>query len=515
MKKKSLIKLFFLFILGVISSLSLPPYNFFIINFFTFSIFFGFLFKELEKKTNYKKFFFYGWFFGFGFFSTSLYWITISLTFEDQFILLIPFALILIPSFLAIFYGLITIAFKLLRPKNLISAFFLFSLLFGLVEFIRGTIFTGFPWNLIVYSFSDKITFLSILSLIGTYSLNLIVLSFFTAPALFILRNSKKEIGICIILFLLPIFFLIYGNNQKKIFFNKDLTEMPHTIRVLGSNISLDRFYYNVDSDKVISDLIDLSSPDFSKKIIFLWPEGIIPNTYVNTMSTYKDIFANEFNENHVIVLGITNREIKSNNYKFFNSLSIFDNNLNLLSNYNKVNLVPFGEFLPFERTLNKLGLQTITNNFGSFSKGKNREIIDLNQNSNFEISFLPLICYEMIYTGNLSKKKNFNFIFNISEDGWFGDSIGPKQHFSHSIFRAIETGKYIMRSSNNGMAAIINPLGQVEKKLDYGVSGYIDFNEKRDFKTTMFSTYGNKIFFVMILLYIFLMFSFNRMKNE
>ena len=112
-------------------------------------------------------------------------------------------------------------------------------------------------------------------------------------------------------------------------------------------------------------------------------------------------------------------------------------------------------------------------------------------------------------------KKKDFNFIFNISEDGWFGDSVGPKQHFSHSIFRAIENGKYIMRSSNNGMAAIINPLGQVEKKLDYGVSGYIDFNKKRDFKTTTFSTYGNKIFFVMILLYIFLTFSFNRMKNE
>ncbi|WP_440931660.1 apolipoprotein N-acyltransferase [Candidatus Pelagibacter sp.] len=515
MKKKSLAKLFFLFILGVISSFSLPPYNFFIINFFTFSIFFSFLFKELENETNYKKFFLYGWIFGFGFFSTNLYWITISLTFEDQFIFLIPFALIIIPSFLAIFYGLITITFKFLRPKNLISAFFLFTLLFGLVEFIRGTIFTGFPWNLIVYSFSDKITFLSVLSLIGTYSLNLIVLSFFTAPALFVLRNSKKEIGICLFLFLLPIFFLIYGNNQKKIFVNKDLREMPHTIRVLGSNISLDRFYYNVDPEKVIIELINLSAPDFSKKIIFLWPEGIIPNSYTNTMSLYKDIFTNKFNENHIIALGITNRELNNDNYEFFNSLSIFDNNLNLLSNYNKVNLVPFGEFLPFEKTLNKLGLETITNNFGSFSKGQNREIIDLKQNSNFNINFLPLICYEMIYTGNLSKKKNFDIILNISEDGWFGNSIGPKQHFSHSIFRAIESGKYILRSSNNGMAAIINPLGEVEKKLDYGVSGYIDLNKKRDFKTTMFSTYGNKIFFVMILLYIFLTFSFNRMKNE
>ena len=123
MKKNSLVHLIILFFCGVLTSFSLPPYNFFIINFFTLSVFFGFLFKELEKKKNYKIFFLYGWLFGIGFYSASLYWITISLTFEEQFTLLIPFALILIPSFLAIFYGLITIAFKLLRPKNLISAF--------------------------------------------------------------------------------------------------------------------------------------------------------------------------------------------------------------------------------------------------------------------------------------------------------------------------------------------------------------------------------------------------------
>ena len=203
-----------------------------------------------------------------------------------------------------------------------------------------------------------------------------------------------------------------------------------------------------------------------------------------------------------------------NNDYNYYNSFSIFDSKVNLIDNYNKIKLVPFGEFVPLENILNKFGLKTITNNIGSFDKGVNRKIIEI-QDDLKQINFLPLICYEIIYSGNLTKDFDFDFILNISEDGWFGDSIGPKQHFSHSIFRAIETGKYIMRSSNNGMAAIINPLGQVEKKLDYGVSGYIDFNEKRDFKTTMFSTYGNKIFFIMILLYIFLMFSFNRMKNE
>ena len=88
---------------------------------------------------------------------------------------------------------------------------------------------------------------------------------------------------------------------------------------------------------------------------------------------------------------------------------------------------------------------------------------------NNQQLKFLPLICYETIYSGKLTKNFNFDYILNISEDGWFGKSIGPKQHFSHTIFRAIENGKYILRSSNNGMAAIINPLGEIEQKIDFG----------------------------------------------
>ena len=134
----------------------------------------------------------------------------------------------------------------------------------------------------------------------------------------------------------------------------------------------------------------------------------------------------------------------------------------------------------------------------------------------NFEsLSFLPLICYEIIYSGKLSTNFNFDYIFNISEDGWFGKSVGPKQHLVHSIYRAIESGKYVIRSSNNGVGVIINPLGKIENKIDYGKDGFIDFNKRRDIEQTVFSKYGNKIFFILILLYIFLIFSFNRFKNE
>ena len=514
MKKKNLLDVLILLFLGALSSLSLPPFNFFLINFFTFSLFFIFLFKKLNTQS-YKKFFFlYGWLFGFGYFLSSIYWIAISLTFDQNFNFLIPIVLIIIPFFLSLFYAVITLFFYIFKPKNILSAFFLFSLLFGIIEFIRGIILTGFPWNLIVFSFSQNLNFISIISVIGTYSLNLIVISFYTVPALYVLRKSKKEIFVTIFLLFLPILFFTYGSYQKKEFLNSELKKNPYTVRIIGSNISINRFYDNLETEKVINELISISSPDKEKEIFFIWPEGIIPNTYLDELDLYNDIISRYFNKNHLIGLGITSREISNDDYKYYNSFSILDNNLNLIDHYNKINLVPFGEFLPFENILNKIGLRLITNKIESFSKGKNRKILKIG-NSYQELKFLPLICYEIIYSGNLSESYDFDFIINVSEDGWFGKSIGPKQHFAHSIFRAIENGKYVIRSSNNGMAAIINPLGQIEKKIDYGKSGFIDFEKRREFNQTIFSTYGNKIFIILILLYISLIFSFNRIKNE
>jgi len=262
------------FFLGAFSSLSLPPFNFFLINFFTFSCFFFLLFKKSNIQSNKKIFFYYGWLFGFGYFLTNLYWITISLTFDHNFNLLIPIALITIPAFLALFYGFVTLLFHIFNFKNLISAFFLFSLLFGLIEYVRGNILTGFPWNLIIYSFSENISFLSFMSVIGTYSFNLLIISFFTAPAIYIMRRSKKEVTLTILLLLFPIILFAFSSSQKKIFYSKELKENSYTIRAIGSNISLDRFYKNTDAESVIHELITLSSPNPRKKNIFFVARG-------------------------------------------------------------------------------------------------------------------------------------------------------------------------------------------------------------------------------------------------
>ena len=203
--------------------------------------------------------------------------------------------------------------------------------------------------------------------------------------------------------------------------------------------------------------------------------------------------------------MGINTKKIINNSSKIYNSMVILDNKLNLISEYNKINLVPFGEFLPFENFFKKLGLKKISYGYESFSAGNDRQLISLND-KNF--NFIPLICYEIIYSGKVNLKSDkTNFIINISEDGWFGDSIGPHQHFSHTIFRAIEEGKNIIRSANNGISAYIDSNGIVISKLESTKKGVIEINKYKKFNETLFSKFGNKIFFYILLFYISIIF--------
>ena len=514
MKKKIYIESIILILLGSFSSLSLPPFNYILINFLTFSLFYILLIKISEVSKNKKLFFLYGWLFGLGYFTSNLYWISISLTFDESFKFLIPLSVVLVPAFLALFYGLASFLFLILKPKKNLSSFFLFSLTFGTIEFIRGTIMTGFPWNLIAYSFSNHIEILSITSIIGTYGFNLFCISLFTSTSFLILRDSKKEIIVCILFLIITLSFYFFGSHRLEKFNNIEANNLNYKLRVISSNISIDRFYKDTDPISVINDLIKISSPQNNEKTIFIWPEGILPDISKDQLKEYKFLFQNEFNENHILAIGINEIKKDSQIIKYFNSFVIYDHNFEILNSYNKVNLVPFGEFLPFEKMLSLIGLKSITNNYQSYSRGEKRDVLEVNKND-FSVRLLPLICYEIIYTGNIFNNRNFDFIINISEDGWFGQSIGPHQHFAHSIYRAIESGKYVLRSANNGIAAIVNPLGVIEKQVHLNQSGFIDLLKTKKIEPTIFSKYGNKIFVLIILLYISLIFSFNRNKNE
>ena len=303
----------------------------------------------------------------------------------------------------------------------------------------------------------------------------------------------------------------IIGQNEINNQNNTTKLSNNFVIKVVSPTIDINRFY-DVDQEKdIIKNLIQLSNPKKELKTLFIWPEGIFTQTNISNLKKYKNIFKNNFSKNHLIVLGIN--EVKKKNT--YNSLVVVNSNLEIIDFYNKNKLVPFGEFLPFEEILKRIGLRTITNSYNSFSEGKYRNIIDL-KNEEFNIKFLPLICYEIIYSGKLSKNnKNYDVIINISEDGWFGQSIGPIQHFTHSIFRAIEEGKSIIRSSNNGLSAYVSPKGEIIKKSESTHEGVFEINNLVQVKQTLFSKFGNNIFFYFLLIYISLIFFLKKIGDK
>ena len=507
------------FFLGAIAILGFSPFNLTFINFFVFS-FLLFLILTVKKKTQsfYRKkksnkFFFYlGCSFGFGFFLLGNYWITISLTYDDVFIGLIPFALILIPLFLSLFFGFAILIIGNFAEKR-ISFILFFSMIFSIFEFLRGNLLTGFPWNLISYTWSWSLESIQILSLVGTYALSLFSITIFCIPFLFFQKKIAKEN----IVFLLIFLFLIFSNyfyGTFKLNDNKFRYDNNISIKIVSPNISL-KDYYIKDEITRINELVKISNPQKNKKTLFIWPEGIFYASNLDDIKKYKNLFEKKFSENHLIVLGINNfiNFDDNSDKKYYNSLVVLNSKLEILSLYNKIHLVPFGEFLPFEKTLSKIGLKKITPGYNSFSSGKTREVINLGRKFNNKIIF-PLICYEIIYSGKIkNKNQNPDLIINISEDGWFGQSIGPYQHFTKAIYRAVEEGIFIARSANKGISAFINPSGSVIKSLNTGESGNIEVNFPYFSSSTLFSNYKNKIFYLIIFLYMFLILILKKYK--
>ena len=507
------------FSLGALTILCFAPYSLSFVGFFTFSILLFLIFnvkKRTQSKYRKKKFnlyFFYlGSSFGFGFFLFGNYWISISLTHDEIFTGFIPFALIIIPLFLSIFFGLAILLVGTYAEKN-ISFILFFSFTFSIFEFLRGNLMTGFPWNLISYTWSWSLEIIQILSLIGVYSLSLISITLFCTPFLFFQKKIVFK-NLFFILFFLIIFISNYSYGVFKLNNSNYSFDRNLYVKIISPNFSLKE--YNTRSEESqLKRLIKISDPEKGKKTLFIWPEGIFYQSYLEDIKKYKNLFKNKFSENHLIILGInnfTNSNVEDKK-KYFNSLVVLNHKLEILSLYNKINLVPFGEFLPFEKTLSQFGLKKITRGYNSFSPGDKRTIINLGNKFNEKL-ILPLICYEIIYSSKIKEKNQFpDLAINISEDAWFGRSIGPHQHFTKAIYRAIEEGVFIARSANRGVSAFITPNGKVLKSLNTGESGNIELDFPQFNQPTLFSNYGNKIFFLIVLLYIFLTLFFKKFK--
>ena len=468
------------FFLGNMTVFTFQPFNLSFINFLIFpALFLLTTYTKKKSKNTYRKkpyllnLFLIGYIFGIGFFLSGVHWISHSLTFDQNFKFLIPLAIVGFPIFLGLFFGLGTLIVGPFLQNNF-SSVLLFSSSFAFMDYLRAKILSGFPWNLWAYTWSGQPEVLQSLFHLGFFSFNLFCIIIFLSPLLMIFKKKKNFFTFFIII----LFFFgnyIYGssiikkNNEQITNLNLD-SENSIYIKIISPSFDLK---YNLNEAELrtnISNLVKYSDPDKNKKTLFVWPEGIFTGFTFDEIKEYRILFEKAFSENHLILFGSNTLQENSKNFDTFNSLVVTNNKLDIIFQYNKMKLVPFGEFLPYENFFSKLGLKKITEGYGSFSKGSDNDTFILNN-----INILPLICYELIFPELNQNQKNL--IINISEDAWFGNTIGPKQHFAKAIFRAIENNVYLVRSANKGFSAFIDNKGIIKKVLRPNERGAIELN--------------------------------------
>ena len=509
----------FPFILGILTVFSFQPYNYSYINFFIIpALFLITTYVKKKSKNTYRKkpylfnLFLIGYLFGIGFFLTGTSWISHSLTFDENFKFLIPITLIGLPLFLGIFFGLGNLIVGPFLRNNFISIL-LFSSSLASMDFLRAKIFTGFPWNLWAYSWSWTPEVLQVLPIIGFFSFNLICIIIYCSPLLLIFRK-KYDVTIFVIISIIFFSNFIYGSSTIKKndkYLEKLELNSKNSIftKIISPNFELKYNLSNEDISKNISKLIRYSAPDNKRKTLFVWPEGVFTGFNFEQIKQYQLMFEKNFSDNHLILFGVNTVHESHSNNQVFNSLVITNNKLDILFKYNKTKLVPFGEFLPFENILGKLGLKKITEGHGSFSKGKETNMFMLG-----ELKLLPLICYEVIFPELSKNFKQKNLIVNISEDAWFGDTIGPSQHLAKAVFRAIESNVFLIRSANKGFSAFINNKGTIQKILKPNETGVIELNVPF-INNTQIKYKIDLIFFILLFTCLFIFIIFKKNENK
>lgn len=484
------IRYFVLIITGSFLALAFAPFNWFLVGAISITV----LFVLTNRAKNYSTIFYQAIAYGFGFFLAGNYWIAISLLVDaKQHGWLIPFAITLIPLCLSIYIGLTCIFYKFIINKltisNLSAKIFIFSLIWLFFEILRSNLFSGFPWNLIGYVWLFNINIAQFASIFGVYGLSILAIITYLLPCYFIdIKNNKiryidprqlilKDKLFIIIILILLIILSIYGKDKiaNSVEINKN-----YQIRVIQANIKQDLKW---DPEKKYQNLlthINLSNKDSHHINMVLWSEASIPY-FVNNEQVIE-LLGNYINKNITLISG----GLRYNNDKIYNSIFAIRNK-SIIQHYDKRHLVPFGEYVPLKKFIPFI--TKITNGAQDFSRGSHNQIISIDN-----IAISPLICYEAIFSryAKISQLQNIDILVNLTNDAWFGDSIGPYQHLAMSQMRAIETSRPLIRVANTGISAYIDSNGIVEKKLPLNESGYFDINLKTSNKITIFNKINN-----------------------
>ena len=439
-----------------------------------------------------------GWWFGLGYFVPGLYWLGYAFLVDaSTFAWLMPFAILGLPAYLALFTAFGFALARLIWTKDFSRVIALAAAL-TVSEWLRGHALTGFPWNAFGYALTEPLALAQTASLIGLWGLTFLSVAIFASPAVLIDGTSRGRKP-----WILPATALLVLAAMG-IFGAVRLGLQPTTnvanvkLRIMQPNLQQDvRFNYSAKAEvmRKYLTLSDRASGPQSTGVrdagILIWPESAFPFFLTREADAMAQI-AELLPKGTILITGSVRAPDLPPGAKItraYNSIYAIDHDGSVLSVYDKLHLVPFGEFLPFQDWMEKLGFVQLTKVQGGFIEGARRR--------NMEIPnappTLPLICYEAIFPGIVvSGEDRPAWIINLTNDGWFGISTGPYQHLQQARLRAIEEGLPLVRAANTGISAVIDPLGRIVASLGLGLEGVLDSSLPSAIPPTIYARTGD-----------------------
>jgi apolipoprotein N-acyltransferase len=440
-----------------------------------------------------------GFWFGLGYFVPGLYWIGYAFLVDaETFAWLMPFAVLGLPAYLALFFS---IGFALARALWTRDQFRILALAVSLTvsEWLRGHALTGFPWNTFGYALSEPLALAQTASLIGLWGMTFLAVAIFASPAVLIdgkPRDRSRWIAPLAAVLLLSAMGALGAIRLAR---HPTAAVAGLKLRIMQPNLQQDvKFNYAAKAD-VMRKYLTLSDRAAGPNAtgvrdanILIWPESAFPfflTREADAMAQIADLLPPETS----LITGSVRAPDMPRNARItraYNSIYVIDHNGSVLSTYDKLHLVPFGEYLPFQDWMERLGLEQLTKVQGGFIPGDVRRNLDVPHAPRV----LPLICYEAIFPGDVAgtNKDRAGWIVNLTNDGWFGLSTGPYQHLEQARWRAIEQGLPLVRAANTGISAVIDPVGRVIARLDLGVEGVLDSSLPTPISPTIYARSGD-----------------------
>lgn len=482
--------------LGGFGALAFEPFDIFPFLLLSYAGFVWMLDGAAEGEKRLKSAALIGWSYGFGFFLIGLHWIGFAFLVEpDQHLWQLPFAALAMPSGLALFFMAAAMLSMLLWRKGL-SRIFVFALCVFVMEWLRGHIFTGFPWNLPGYGWGASTAILQSTSVIGAYGLSLLTLLFGASFAVVAPGGRSGRAHFLPAGFAL-LFLAIWGAGEWRLANAGEATVEGVHLRIVQPDTPQNEKY---DQQYVVRNwrrLIDLSNePSEVAPTHIIWPEAAPPFPLQLSPGAQADIQSVTAGSRVLLTGDVRVENPNTPQARYFNSFDVIDAGGNRLATYDKFHLVPFGEYLPFPDLLRALGFTEIAANTG-FSSGPGPRTLDVPGAPPIG----PLICYEVIFPLAVTGDARPGWFVNLTDDSWFGPNAGPMQHLLIARVRAIEEGIPIARAANSGISAVIDSYGRVRKSLALGLRGFIDADLPVALPETLYSAYGN----VIVLLLVFL----------